>query len=259
MHLLNTLPSPPTNLVRLLISIEIDLDNSFDNISETNWAPLISFPYFDVIPSFELRVRAEKRGKQIPSAALLNTLKRDPHLMQLERHRSFLVNPVEKFFDCDQLQDGYILDIVWGLYYNLENSCVPFRTYFPFIHTQAANLLWPFPWGWVEHGVGSERYESVRLAPGQHGQQNGVFINWYYFYTRDYLEYIIHGLRVKHKWKCGRNLKLCTRTRFCKFSWVPDYMCGQFDGKFWGTSLEINGQVMTFGRRLFVYITVCLV
>lgn len=112
MHLLNTLPSPPTNLVRLLISIEIDLDNSFDNISETNWAPLISFPYFDVIPSFELRVRAEKRGKQIPSAALLNTLKRDPHLMQLERHRSFLVNPVEKFFDCDQLQDGYILDIV---------------------------------------------------------------------------------------------------------------------------------------------------
>jgi hypothetical protein len=33
-------------------------------------------------------------------------------LMQLERHRSFQINPVEKLFD--QLQDAYVLDIAWG-------------------------------------------------------------------------------------------------------------------------------------------------
>ena len=49
--------------------------------------------------------------------------------------------------------------------------------------------------------MGSERYESVRLAPGQHGQQNGVFINWYYFYTRDYLEYIIRVRLVDNLWQ----------------------------------------------------------
>jgi hypothetical protein len=91
MHLLDTLPSPPTKLVHLSISIIIDLDNSFDDISETNWSPLTSFPYFDVIPSIELRVRAYKRGKQIPSVDLVNTMKQDPHLMELERHHSFLI------------------------------------------------------------------------------------------------------------------------------------------------------------------------
>ena len=103
MHLLDTLPSPPTNLVCLVIDIDIDLDNSLDNVSEANWSPLISFPYFDVIPSIKLRVGAQKRGKQIPSIELLNTLKQDPHLMQLEMHHSFLINPVEK--ERDQMKD----------------------------------------------------------------------------------------------------------------------------------------------------------
>jgi hypothetical protein len=108
MQLLNTLPSPPTNLLHLLIAIEIDLDHSSDHISETNWSPLISFPYFDVIPSIELRVLAHKRGKWIPSVELFNTLKQNPHLMQLERHHSFLINALEKPLNDNQLTDGYI-------------------------------------------------------------------------------------------------------------------------------------------------------
>jgi hypothetical protein len=96
MHLLETLPSPPTKLVLLVISIDIDIDDSFAGVPETNWSPLLSFPYFDIVPSVQLRVRAEKRGRQIPSAELLNALKQDPQLVQLERHHSFLINAVEK-------------------------------------------------------------------------------------------------------------------------------------------------------------------
>jgi hypothetical protein len=60
MHLLDTLPSPPTNPVHLMISVDIKLGNPFNDTSETDWSPLLSFPYFHVVPCVELRVRAHK-------------------------------------------------------------------------------------------------------------------------------------------------------------------------------------------------------
>ena len=96
MHLLDTLPSPPTNLVLLIISIDISIGNFKDSISDTDWSPLISFPYFDVIPRVELRVRAHKFGKQLPSVELLGKLKQDPQLMDLEVYHSVMLNPVEE-------------------------------------------------------------------------------------------------------------------------------------------------------------------
>jgi len=106
MNLLDTLPSP-TNLILLLISVDIDLNNSFNDISETNWLPLLSFPYFDVIPTVALRVRAKKRGEQIPSVELLNMLKQEPQLMQLERHPSFRISAVEKPL-ANPLENAYV-------------------------------------------------------------------------------------------------------------------------------------------------------
>lgn len=102
MQLLHTLTSPPTKLVLLLIEIDIELNYSFDDVSEVNWSPLLSFPYFDIIPNVELRVRAKKNRKHIPSVELLNTLKQDPYLMQLEGRRSFLVKTVEEHSDNDR-------------------------------------------------------------------------------------------------------------------------------------------------------------
>jgi hypothetical protein len=103
MRILDTLTSPPANLVHLVISINVNIEHfTSDDISDINWSPLLSFPYFDVIPRIELRVRAKRWGYQVPSLALLKSLNQNPHLMQLERHHSFLINAMEES-DRDQL------------------------------------------------------------------------------------------------------------------------------------------------------------
>jgi len=91
LQLLNTFPPLPATVVFLLISINIDIKDSFDDISAVDWSPLISFPFFDVIPRIELRVRAQKGGHQVCSVELLNTLMQDPHLMQLEKYPAFVI------------------------------------------------------------------------------------------------------------------------------------------------------------------------
>ena len=101
MRLLNTLPSPPTNLVRLVISIDFDRIDFF----EMDWSPLISFPYFDVIPSIELQVSGTLRwGFPISSLEVLSMLRQSPHLAHLERHHeSFLMKEVERLNYGDAL------------------------------------------------------------------------------------------------------------------------------------------------------------
>ena len=98
MHLLDTLPSPPTNLVHLVFVIDLEIFE-IRELSETDWSPLTSFPYFDNIPSTELQVRAEKWGTEIPSVDLLNILNQDPYLTRLQKHHSFVMKAAEELVD----------------------------------------------------------------------------------------------------------------------------------------------------------------
>ena len=60
--LVSVLSSTLLCLTNLVISFDIELRDPVDNISQITWSPLMSFPYFDVIPTVELRVCAKKRS-----------------------------------------------------------------------------------------------------------------------------------------------------------------------------------------------------